>query len=159
MTDIGALLLFILGGFAGYGLAFARAMRREMSNLSEGFMLQREARWQGYAARDLAVRMAEFVEARNSPQAAAALRELARACDTIALSSEHHAVDAATGHDLRNLARAHGADLALHKHADPVDGARVVTLDEAREIAREDAGLVWCEAPNDHARCSCGAPL
>lgn len=34
----------------------------------------------------------------------------------------------------------------LHKHADPVDGAREITVDEAREIAREDAGLVWCEA-------------
>jgi hypothetical protein len=34
----------------------------------------------------------------------------------------------------------------LHKHADPVDGAREITLDEARQIAREDPGLVWCEA-------------
>lgn len=34
----------------------------------------------------------------------------------------------------------------LHKHADPVDGARDITLDEARQIAREDPGLVWCEA-------------
>ena len=35
----------------------------------------------------------------------------------------------------------------LYKHADPVDGARAVTLDEAREIAREDVGLVWCRRP------------
>lgn len=50
-----------------------------------------------------------------------------------------------TGHDA--LAHAARTGAQLHKHADPVDGARAVTLDEAREVAREDAGLVWCEAP------------
>ena len=35
--------------------------------------------------------------------------------------------------------------LTLHKYADPVDGARIVTEDEAWEIIREDAGLVYCE--------------
>ena len=62
-----------------------------------------------------------------------------------------------TGHDA--IAHAARTGAPLHKHADPVDGARGITLDEAREIAREDAGLVWCEAPNDHAQCTCGAPL
>jgi len=33
--------------------------------------------------------------------------------------------------------------LTLHKYADPVDGGRVVSLDEARDIAREDPGLVY----------------
>ena len=33
--------------------------------------------------------------------------------------------------------------LTLRKYADPVDGGRVVSLDEAREIAREDAGLIY----------------
>lgn len=50
-----------------------------------------------------------------------------------------------TGHDA--IAHAARTGAPLHKHADPVDGGRVVTPDEAREIAREDAGLVWCEAP------------
>jgi len=36
---------------------------------------------------------------------------------------------------------------ALRGHADSVDGARAVTLDEAREVAPEGAGLVWCGAP------------
>jgi hypothetical protein len=33
--------------------------------------------------------------------------------------------------------------LTLHKYSDPVEGARVVSLDEARDIAREDPGLVY----------------
>ena len=33
----------------------------------------------------------------------------------------------------------------LFKHADPTDGAREITVDEARAIAREDVGLVWCK--------------
>lgn len=48
-----------------------------------------------------------------------------------------------TGTDAIDFATRTGAQ--LHKHADPVDGAREVTLDEARAIAREDVGLVWCE--------------
>jgi hypothetical protein len=50
-----------------------------------------------------------------------------------------------TGHDA--LAHAARTGAQLHKHADPIDGARAVTLDEARAIAAEDAGLVWCAAP------------
>jgi hypothetical protein len=33
--------------------------------------------------------------------------------------------------------------LTLRSYADPVVGARIITADEAREIAREDAGLVY----------------
>lgn len=36
--------------------------------------------------------------------------------------------------------------LALAKYADPVDGARLVTASEAREIAREDPGLIYLAA-------------
>ena len=43
-----------------------------------------------------------------------------------------------TGHD--TLAHAARTGAQLHKHADPVDGARAVTLDEAREVARYDMG-------------------
>lgn len=32
---------------------------------------------------------------------------------------------------------------ALHKYADPTEGARHISLDEAREIAKEDPSLVW----------------
>jgi len=49
-----------------------------------------------------------------------------------------------TGHEAIDHAARTGA--SLRKYADPVDGARGITLDEAREIAFEDAGLVWCEA-------------
>lgn len=31
----------------------------------------------------------------------------------------------------------------LHKYADPIDDARAVSIDEAREIAREDASLIY----------------
>lgn len=50
-----------------------------------------------------------------------------------------------TGLDAIAYATARG--IALHKHADPIEGAREVTADEAREIAREDVGLIYCEAP------------
>jgi hypothetical protein len=46
-----------------------------------------------------------------------------------------------SGADAIRLAERDG--LTLRKHADPVDGARIITADEAREIAREDAGLVY----------------
>lgn len=49
-----------------------------------------------------------------------------------------------TGLDAINYATATGA--TLRKHADPIDGAREVSVDEAREIAREDASLIYCEA-------------
>jgi hypothetical protein len=34
--------------------------------------------------------------------------------------------------------------VTLHKYADPIDGYRTVTLDEARDIAKEDANLIYC---------------
>lgn len=34
-------------------------------------------------------------------------------------------------------------NLTLRKYADPIDGARVVTVDEAIEIAREDSSLIY----------------
>lgn len=34
--------------------------------------------------------------------------------------------------------------VTLHKCADPTDGYRVVTIDEARQIAKEDASLIYC---------------
>lgn len=33
----------------------------------------------------------------------------------------------------------------LRKHADPTDGPREVSVDEARTIAREDAGLIYAD--------------
>jgi hypothetical protein len=48
-----------------------------------------------------------------------------------------------TGTDAIAFAARTGAQ--LYKHADPVDGAREITVDEARAIAREDVSLVWCE--------------
>ena len=59
-----------------------------------------------------------------------------------------------TGTDAIDFATRTGAQ--LHKHADPVDGAREITLDEARAIAREDVGLVWCEAPEWTVSDDCG---
>lgn len=50
-----------------------------------------------------------------------------------------------TGHEAIAYAARFGGD--LNKYADPVDGARVVDIDEAREIAREDASLIWVDAP------------
>jgi hypothetical protein len=34
----------------------------------------------------------------------------------------------------------------LHKYADPIDGARIVTVEEAREIAKQDCNLIYCKA-------------
>ena len=34
--------------------------------------------------------------------------------------------------------------VTLHKYADPIDGYRTVTVSEARQIAREDASLIYC---------------
>lgn len=45
------------------------------------------------------------------------------------------------GQDAIRLAERDG--LTLRKYADPIDGARVVTASEARDIAREDAGLIY----------------
>lgn len=44
------------------------------------------------------------------------------------------------------IAHAARTGAQLHKHADPVEGARAVTLEEAREIARVDASLIYCAA-------------
>lgn len=50
-----------------------------------------------------------------------------------------------TGRTALTLAEAF--NLELHKHADPTEGARDgLTVAEAREIAREDARLVWVDA-------------
>jgi len=59
-----------------------------------------------------------------------------------------------TGTDAIAFAARTGAQ--LHKHADPVDGAREITVDEARAIAREDVGLVWCEATEWTVSDDCG---
>ena len=42
--------------------------------------------------------------------------------------------------------------IRLQKYADPVDDAREVTSSEARDIAREDAGLIWCEIPKHSSK-------
>ena len=39
------------------------------------------------------------------------------------------------------LAESTGAK--LHKHADPTEGARDLTIEEAREVAKEDQSLVF----------------
>ena len=49
-----------------------------------------------------------------------------------------------TGHEAIRAAE-QDATITLHKHTDPTAEARVVTLDEAREIAKEDPTLIWCE--------------
>lgn len=48
----------------------------------------------------------------------------------------------ATGHEALALARTCAA-LRLHKHADPIDGAREITIDEAEELVADDPALVW----------------
>lgn len=72
------------------------------------------------------------------------------------------------GHDAIDYAVAHG--LQLCKHADPMEEARNdLTVSEAREVAAQDAGLVYLDvietrapgsgAPHDVERgaCACGA--
>jgi hypothetical protein len=34
--------------------------------------------------------------------------------------------------------------VTLHKYSDPIDGYRTVTVNEARQIAREDSSLIYC---------------
>jgi hypothetical protein len=49
-----------------------------------------------------------------------------------------------SGHAAITLAETFG--LTLNKYADPTDGARDgLTAEEAREIAREDASLIWLD--------------
>jgi hypothetical protein len=48
-----------------------------------------------------------------------------------------------TGH-AAIAAKEANANVRLNKYADPIEGAREdISLEEAREIAREDAGLIW----------------
>jgi hypothetical protein len=48
-----------------------------------------------------------------------------------------------TGHDA--IAHAARTGAVLRKYTDPTgDGARDITIEEAREIAHEDPCLVWC---------------
>lgn len=49
-----------------------------------------------------------------------------------------------TGREAIAYATAHNLPM-VHKYADPTEGARDVTLDEAEEIVREDPGLIWIE--------------
>ncbi len=50
-----------------------------------------------------------------------------------------------TGHDAIEYAAAH--NLLLNKYTDPTEKAREgLTVEEAREIAREDDGLIWRKA-------------
>ncbi|MGL4445638.1 MAG: hypothetical protein ACRCU1_18590 [Alsobacter sp.] len=50
-----------------------------------------------------------------------------------------------TGHAAIAHAGATGA--TLNKYADPTEGARSgLTVEEAEDVAREDASLIWCEA-------------
>ena len=51
-----------------------------------------------------------------------------------------------TGYAAIECAEATGA--TLHKHVDPIEGARNVTADEAREIAASDPSLIWCIEAN-----------
>lgn len=46
-----------------------------------------------------------------------------------------------TGHDAIRLADDN--TFTLRKYSDPTEGARTVTLDEAREIAKVDASLIY----------------
>lgn len=49
-----------------------------------------------------------------------------------------------TGREAIEYARAHG--LAVQKYADPTEGAREVTPEEADQIAQEDPSLLWVMA-------------
>lgn len=49
-----------------------------------------------------------------------------------------------TGTDAINAAK-NNPEIVLHKYNDPIEDAREVTFEEAKEIAREDANLIWCE--------------
>lgn len=61
-----------------------------------------------------------------------------------------------SGHDAIEYAERTGA--TLHKYADPIEGARdSLTIDEARQVAREDASLIWVSVSVDPCD-GCGAP-
>ena len=58
-----------------------------------------------------------------------------------------------TGRDAIRFAEEHG--LRLRKYSDPTEGARDdLTIEEAEDVAREDAGLIWVSTD---APCECGA--
>ena len=46
----------------------------------------------------------------------------------------------------RAIERAERTGAALHKYADPTEGARKVSLSEARAIVREDPSLIYLRA-------------
>ena len=46
-----------------------------------------------------------------------------------------------TGHEAIRLAEENS--FTLRKYADPIDGARDVTIEEARKIAKEDASIIY----------------
>jgi hypothetical protein len=46
-----------------------------------------------------------------------------------------------TGRDAISYARAHGLD--VQKYADPTEGARALSPDEAEDVACEDPSLLW----------------
>jgi len=48
----------------------------------------------------------------------------------------------ATGRNAIDLAET-DSSVELHKHADPVEGSRIVTIEEARSIAAEDPSLIY----------------
>ena len=67
-----------------------------------------------------------------------------------------------SGYEAIEYAERTGA--TLNKHADPIEGARdSLTIDEARQVASEDASLIWvavepcegCQAPATVSR-DCG---
>lgn len=45
---------------------------------------------------------------------------------------------------LKAIEYAEQTGAALYKHADAIDGAREVDVDEARRIGQQDASLIWC---------------
>lgn len=58
-----------------------------------------------------------------------------------------------TLHGFDAIAYATHAGATLNKYADPTEGAREgLTIDEARQIATEDGGLIWCVAEHTTIR-------
>ena len=41
-------------------------------------------------------------------------------------------------------------NLTLNKYADPIEEARALTVEEAEEVAREDASLIWITVQPRH---------
>ena len=53
------------------------------------------------------------------------------------------------GHQAIEYAEEHDG-CVLHKYADPTEGARVVTYEEALEVAVEDPALIWTDTLTAH---------